>query len=65
MDLADALTQFERAETNLARAETAWSEMRDLVPDGIAFMSGSEDGVKDHENSPVVITGIPHLRGGR
>lgn len=46
MDLADALIQFERAETNLARAETTWSEMRDLVPSGIAFMSGSEEGAR-------------------
>ena len=36
------------------------------VTRGLADLdSGEVLGVKDHGNSPVVIMGIPHLRGGR
>lgn len=49
MDLAAALLQFDRADTNLARAEACWSEMRALIPDGITFISGSDDAAKYNE----------------
>lgn len=46
MDLAGALNQFDRAEANLTKAEATWLEMQVLMPDGIAFISGSPASVK-------------------
>jgi len=44
VDLEEAIRQFEITETNLVRLETVWTEMRDLIPDGITFLAGSSEG---------------------
>lgn len=46
MDLNDALAEFDAAETTLTRLESSWRRMRDLVPQGIAFMSGSPEAIE-------------------
>ncbi|HXR22648.1 MAG TPA: restriction endonuclease [Acidimicrobiales bacterium] len=43
MDLEKALEQFDTVEANLRRLETVWSEMRRLIPSGIAFFAGGPD----------------------
>jgi hypothetical protein len=66
VDLANALLQFERAETNLSRAETAWSEMRALVPDGIAFISGSDEAARYNQlarDLGELVSALPKIDG--
>ena len=43
MSLDKALGQFERIEANLARIDKIWEELVRLIPEGIAFQTGSPE----------------------
>ena len=45
MDLNDALGQFDTVEANLNRLEDAWENLMKLIPNGIAFMDDSPQGL--------------------
>ncbi|MDO8187722.1 restriction endonuclease [Conexibacter sp. JD483] len=66
MDLAAALLQFDRADTNLARAEACWNEMRALIPEEITFISGSDDAARYNElarDLRELVKGLPAIHG--
>lgn len=66
MDLAAALLQFDRADTNLARAEACWNEMRLLIPEGITLISGSDEAAKYNElarDLSELVAGMPAING--
>jgi len=44
VDLDAALKQFDLTEANVSRLEVTWKEMRELIPDGIVFLAGTEEG---------------------
>ncbi len=46
MDLNQAITDFDAAETTLRRLESVWERLSDLVPQGIAFVGDSPEGVE-------------------
>jgi hypothetical protein len=43
MDLESALTAFDRTEANLKRLEAVWRQLRERVPEGVAFVTGDTD----------------------
>lgn len=43
VDLEHALEQFDAVDANLRRLEKVWTELRELVPDGIVFAGGSPE----------------------
>lgn len=49
MDLERALEQFDTVEANVRRLEKAWAEMRQLIPQGIAFLDGGTEGLRYRE----------------
>ena len=68
MDLDQALGQFDIVEANLGRLEGVWKEMRELIPKGIEFLSGSaanaqyESLRRAYED---ILTGLPPIDGSR
>ena len=52
MDLNDAISDFDSAETTLLRLETVWEKLSELIPHGIAFETQSQAGV-EYENLAV------------
>ncbi len=64
MDLEQALEQFDAVEANLRRLEKVWEEMRQLVPDGVAFLGGSPEARRYNELKHAyqsIIGGIPPI----
>ena len=55
--LTMALKHFETAEANLVKLERLWKEIKNFIPDGIAFRSDSEY----EEKSYLYKTILPHL----
>lgn len=68
MDLDDALVQFDATEENLRRLDAIWAEMREIIPEGIAFMDGGAEGRRYTElmRAYAEITQVvPSVRGYR
>jgi hypothetical protein len=64
MDLEAALEQFDIAEANLRRLQKVWDEMLGLIPHGIMFMEGSEEGRRHRELKHayvVIVQGLPAI----
>jgi hypothetical protein len=62
MDLEQALEQFDAVEANLRRLEKVWAEMRQLIPQGIAFFGNSPENLRYIElkrSFAAILKGIP------
>ncbi len=46
VDLDEALGEFDAAETTLRRLEAVWQRLAELVPEGIAFVGDSPEGIE-------------------
>jgi hypothetical protein len=66
MDLERALEQFDAVETNLRRLEKVWDEMQQIIPDGVAFLGTSPEGLRYAElqrSYSQISSGIPAIDG--
>ncbi|MEU4999701.1 restriction endonuclease [Streptomyces sp. NPDC021622] len=64
MDLEQTLEQFDAVDANLRRLETVWTELRQMVPDGIVFAGGGPDGRRYQDLSRAyeqILTGLPPI----
>ena len=62
--MSSALRAFEATEANLAKLERMWSDLRGMVPDGIAFGSDSKYEERSEEFNHV-IAALPAIDGFR
>ena len=68
MDLEKALEQFDATEANLRRLQAIWTEMQGLMPSGIAFLEGGQEGRRYRELTHAyeeIITAVPAIHGFR
>ncbi len=66
MDLDEALGEFDAAETTLRRLETVWQRMSGLVPQGIAFVGDSPEGIEYEDLRRAfrdLVDGLPAISG--
>lgn len=49
MNLDEALAHFDRTETNLARLDSVWQRMQELIPDGISFPGADPQALRYEE----------------
>ena len=50
-DVNEVLREFDAVEANLRKLETIWDRMEKLIPDGIAFMGNSPEGIGYEEDA--------------
>src|SRR4051794_6959226 len=68
MDLEQALTEFDRTQTNLERLHSVWERMGRLVPPGISFPGASPDELLYEELARAfeeLAAGLPAIEGVR
>jgi hypothetical protein len=66
VNLAEALNEFDAAETTLRRLEEVWDRMSDLVPEGITFEMDSPRGIEYEELRRAfedLVDGLPRIDG--
>lgn len=66
MDLDQALGEFDAAETTLRRLETVWQRLSELVPQGIAFVGDSPEGIEYEDLRRAfrdLVDGLPTIGG--
>ena len=66
VDLDNALGEFDAVETTLRRLETVSQRMSELVPEGIAFVGGSPDGIEYEDLRRAfreLVGGLPAIDG--
>jgi hypothetical protein len=68
MDLEQALTQFDRTEANLARLQSVWNRMQELIPSGISFPGDAPEELLYEDLSRAfadIASGLPAINGAQ